>query len=263
MKTPSFKNIGLVGAGAIGTVALTLGAASVVGAQDDGATLDNSTPEETRDARQQARVDRLVEDGVITQGQADTLSEVREAVQADREARKAERLQGIADAIGVTVEDLEAAKANGESLAEIAGENLDDLVVHLTAEATDKINEAVTEGRITQEQADEKLDGLSERIQQRIETGDGFGRKGHGRRGHHGPRDIDPTAAVPERVLERLAENGVDVSGIENFEDLQELRESGALEGFDLGRRGRGFGPRGGGFGPGPDAAPDAEAVAL
>ncbi|MGI9614131.1 MAG: hypothetical protein ACR2QO_14570, partial [Acidimicrobiales bacterium] len=258
---PSLRNIGLVGAGAIGTVAVTLGAATVVGAQDDAPTLDDTSPEETREARQQARIDNMVEDGVITQEQADTLTEVREAVQAEREARKAERLEGIAGAIGITVDELEAAKESGQTLAEIAGDNLDGLVEYLTTEATAKIDEAVAEGRITQEQADEKLDGLSERIEQRIESGDCFGRKGHGRRGHHGPRNIDPTAAVPDQLLERLAENGVDTSGIENFEDLQELRESGALDDLELGRRGRGLGPRGGGFGP--DAAVDAEAVAL
>ena len=262
-KTSTLKKLGLIGAGAIGTVAITVGAASVVGAQDDGATLDDTTEQsrqEAREARQQQRIDRLVEDGVITQEQADTLTEVREAIHAEREARKAEKLQGIADAIGITVDELEAAKESGQTLAEIAGDNLPALVEHMTAEATEKINDAVAEGRITQEQADEKLDGLSERIEQRLESGDGFGRKGHGRRGHHGPRNIDPAAAVPDRLLERLAENGVDVSGVETFEDLQALRESGALDGVEFGRRGPG--PRGG-FGPDGADAPDAEAVAL
>lgn len=261
-KTSTLKKMGLIGAGAIGTVAITVGAASVVGAQDDGATLEDTNEEqrqETREARQQARIDRLVDDGVITEEQAATLAEVREAVQAEREARKAERMQGIADAIGISVDELEAAKEDGQTLAEIAGDNLPALVDHLTAEATEKIEAAVADGRITQEQADEKLDGLSERIEQRLENGD-WGRKGHGRRGHHGPRDIDPAAAVPDRILERLAENGVDVSGVETFEDLQALRESGALDGVEFGRRGPG--PRGG-FGPGDGAGPDAETVAL
>lgn len=259
MKNPSLKNFGLIGAGAIGTVAMTLGVASMAGAQDDEPTLDDT--EEARESRRQARIDDLVADGVITQEQADTLADVREAIQAEREARKAERLQGIADAIGITVDELEAAKDDGQTLAEIAGDNLPALVDHLTAEATEKINEAVAEGRVTQEQADEKLDGLAERIEQRLESGDGFGPKGHGRRGHHGhgPRHIDPTAAVPDRILEHLSEAGVDVTGIETFEDLHELRESGALDGVELGRRGRGFGPQGGGFGPGD--APESEAV--
>ncbi len=258
MKNPSIKNLGLIGAGAIGTVAITLGVASVAGAQDDEPTLEDV--QESREDRRQARIDNMVEEGVITQEQADTLADVREAIEAEREARKAERLQGIADAIGITVDELEAAKESGQTLAEIAGDNLPALVDHMTAEATDKINEAVADGRITQEQADEKLDGLSERIEQRLESGEGFGRKGH--RGHrgHGPRDVDPTAAVPDRVLEHLSEAGVDVDGVETFEDLQELRESGALDDVDLGRRGRGFGPRGG-FGPGGSPAAEAEAV--
>ena len=240
MKNPSIKNLSLIGAGAIGTVAMTLGVASVAGAQDDEPTLEDAA--ESREDRRQARIDNLVEEGVITQEQADTLAEVREAVQAEREARKAEKLQGIADAIGITVEELEAAKDSGQTLAEIAGDNLPALVDHLAAEATEKINQAVADERITQEQADEKLDGLSERIEQRLESGEGFGRKGHhGRRGN-GPRNVDPTAAVPDRVIERLSEAGVDVTGVETFEDLQALRESGALDDVDLGRRGRGFG---------------------
>lgn len=195
MTNTSLRNLGLIGAGAVGTVAITLGVASGAGAQDDGPTLDDT--ESSVESRRQARIDDLVADGVITQEQADTLADVREAIQADRAARRAERLQGIADAIGITVEELEAAKAEGQTLAEIAGDDLPALVDHLTAEATEKIEEAVAEGRITQEQADEKLDGLSERIEQRLESGKPLGRRGHGHRGHRGgPGPVGTGGAV-------------------------------------------------------------------
>lgn len=197
------KNLGMIGAGAAGMVAFTFGVAGIAGAQDDEPTLTDpatdtvEAPEDSearpdRAERRQARVDRLVEDGVITQEQADDLAEVRAAIQANREEMRAEKQQAIADALGITVEELEAAKEAGTSLADLAGDDVQALVDLFTEQATERINDAVEDGRLTQEQADERLDGLAERIESRIENGGGFGngegRRGHGRRGH-GPRD--------------------------------------------------------------------------
>lgn len=199
----SMKNLGMIGAGAAGMVAFTFGVAGIAGAQDDEPTLTDpatdtvEAPEDSearpdRAERRQARVDRLVEDGVITQEQADDLAEVRAAIQANREEMRAEKQQAIADALGITVEELEAAKEAGTSLADLAGDDVQALVDLFTEQATERINDAVEDGRLTQEQADERLDGLAERIESRIENGGGFGngegRRGHGRRGQ-GPRD--------------------------------------------------------------------------
>lgn len=199
----SMKNLGMIGAGAAGMVAFTFGVAGIAGAQDDEPTLTDpatDTVEAPEDSearpdlaeRRQARVDRLVEDGVITQEQADDLAEVRAAIQANREEMRAEKQQAIADALGITVEELEAAKEAGTSLADLAGDDVQALVDLFTEQATERINDAVEDGRLTQEQADERLDGLAERIESRIENGGGFGngegRRGHGRRGQ-GPRN--------------------------------------------------------------------------
>lgn len=184
----------MVGAGALGTAALALGAAGIAGAQEDDPTLETPAPAEdtnedrpTRGERQADRLESLIEDGVITQEQADNLVETREAIRAEREARQEEKLQGIADVIGVTTDDLRQAREDGTSLADLAGDNVDDLVDYLTEQSTERINQAVADGKITQEQADEKLDGLEERIADRVENGGGFG-KGHGRRSGHGQR---------------------------------------------------------------------------
>ncbi|MDW3176048.1 MAG: hypothetical protein R8J94_01540 [Acidimicrobiia bacterium] len=199
----SMKNLGMIGAGAAGMVAFTFGVAGIAGAQDDEPTLTDpatdtvEAPEDSearpdRAERRQARVDRLVEDGVITQEQADDLAEVRAAIQANRQEMRAEKQQAIADALGITVEELEAAKEAGTSLADLAGDDVQALVDLFTEQATERINDAVEDGRLTQEQADERLDGLAERIESRIENGGGFGngegRRGHGRRGQ-GPRN--------------------------------------------------------------------------
>lgn len=206
------KNLGMIGAGAAGMVAFTFGVAGLAGAQDDEPTLTDpvtdtvDAPEDGEDRpdraeRRQARVDRLVEDGVITQEQADDLASVRDAIQTNREEMRAEKQQAIADALGISVEDLEAAKEEGTSLADLAGDNVSALVDLFTEQSTERINEGVADGRLTQEQADEKLAGLEERIESRLENGGGFGnrgegRRGHGRRGHDGVRGDNETPAA-------------------------------------------------------------------
>jgi len=101
------KNLGMIGAGAAGAVALTFGAAGIAGAQEEDPVLVDPTPESTdapdddarpdRGERRQARIDQLIEDGVITQEQADDLASVREAIQANREEMRAEKQAAIAD----------------------------------------------------------------------------------------------------------------------------------------------------------------------
>lgn len=208
----SMKNLGMIGAGAAGAVALTFGAAGIAGAQDDEPVLtdpatdsvdgsDDGEDRPTRAERRQARVDQLVEDGVITQEQADDLASVREAIQAHREEMRAEKQQAIADVLGITVEELAAAKDEGTTLAELAGDDLSGLVDLFTEQATERINDAVESGRITQEQADERLEGLDERIEARLENGGGFGNRDgkHGRRGgNFGPRGGDAPAEAEE-----------------------------------------------------------------
>ena len=199
----SMKNLGMIGAGAAGAVALTFGAAGIAGAQEEDPVLVDPTPESTdapdddarpdRGERRQARIDQLIEDGVITQEQADDLASVREAIQANREEMRAEKQAAIADALGITVEELEAAKEEGTTLAELAGDDVSALVDLFTEQATERINAGVESGRLTQEQADERLEGLGERIESRIENGGGFGnregKRGNGRRGgDFGPR---------------------------------------------------------------------------
>lgn len=194
----SMKNLGMIGAGAAGAVALTFGAAGIAGAQEEDPVLVDPTPDTVDEApedgdarpdraeRRQARIDQLIEDGVITQEQADDLSAVREAIQANREEQRAEKQAAIADALGITVEELEAAKEAGTSLADLAGDDISALVDLFTERATERINDAVESGRLTQEQADERLAGLDERITSRIENGGGFGTRGEGKRGNRG-----------------------------------------------------------------------------
>ena len=203
-KPSIFKNAALIGGGALGLAAFTLGTAGIAGAQDapaDDAPVEETEETSSRSERRQAVIDQLVEDGVITQEQADNVAEVRAALQEEREARKAEKLAAIADAIGIGVEELEEAKDAGTPLADIAGDNLPAVVDLFVENATERIEGAVESGRITQEEADEKLDGLEERIETRLEEGGGFGRKGEGHRGKgHRGHDRGAEAAAVETL---------------------------------------------------------------
>ncbi len=90
----------------------------------------------------------------------------RDGVKADR----GERFASIAEVLGLEVEDLRAQLAEGATMAEIAGDNVDVLIAALVDDATEKINEAVAAEKITQEEADEKIAGLEEAITEKINT---------------------------------------------------------------------------------------------
>jgi polyhydroxyalkanoate synthesis regulator phasin len=83
-------------------------------------------------------------------------------------------LEVAAEALGVTVEDLRTALRDGKTIAEVAEEKGVDkqkVIDALVAEAETKIAEAVTDGKITQEQADERLEKLTERITSFVDEG--------------------------------------------------------------------------------------------
>jgi lambda repressor-like predicted transcriptional regulator len=81
----------------------------------------------------------------------------------------------LADALGMTPQELRDALAEGQTIAELAeeqGMSLDELVEVLVAPALERTEQAVDNGRITQERADEMVENLSDRILERLETGE-------------------------------------------------------------------------------------------
>ncbi len=132
---------------------------------------------ETLDAaKAQVRADALaaaVADGTLTQEQADLMI-AREAL---RKAIDKEAVQ--AEALGITVEELEAAREAGESLFDLAAaQGLDETALRdaMTAAYEAAVQEAVANGVITQEQADQ------------LEATPDFGRGRGGRHGGFGGR---------------------------------------------------------------------------
>jgi len=115
----------------------------------------------------------LVDDGTITQAQADAVSA---ALVADHEARDGEHGKGgpggpkaevLAQALGMTTDELHTALESGKTIAQVAADQGVDVQVvidALTAGMTSHINEEVASGELTQEKADAKLADLSTHI---------------------------------------------------------------------------------------------------
>lgn len=110
-----------------------------------------------REAARDAALDILVEKGDLTQDEADAIRENA----ALQETLKAERDAILADALGISVDELEAARADGQSLREIAEEQgIDPADLQLTLEIAyeTRIQEMVDAGTLTAEQAQRLLD---------------------------------------------------------------------------------------------------------
>lgn len=125
----------------------------------------------------------LVSDGTLTQAQADKVADAfkkqREEMQQQREAQRAEMQALISKTLGISEADLEAARKEGKSLKDIAGDKRDELVAAMVAFETAKIDKAVADGKLTQEQADKMKANMQERTENRV---DGKGPDGNGPR---------------------------------------------------------------------------------
>jgi len=191
-------SVGLIGGGAAGAIMSTSG---ISGAAPTAIQQDESTenPGEKGDRGDHLAdvLAPLVEDGTLNQEQADAV--VAALQEARPEGRKGHRgakahLGAVAESLGIDTEAFREAIQGGSTPAEAAeaqGVDTQALVDAMVAEATDRINTAVAEEKITQEEADEKLDGLSEKITERVtspvpERGD---------RGPGGPRGPQPDSA--------------------------------------------------------------------
>ena len=103
-----------------------------------------------------------------------------------------ERLAATAEYLGLDSEGLKSQLEDGVTIAELAGDDLGDLIAQQLVPAAEHIGQAVADGRIDQAKADEMLSGLSERITARMngEMPEGMGRGGMGHggmgKGDHG-----------------------------------------------------------------------------
>lgn len=169
-------------------------------------TADGDAP--TGEQRQGRRGDRTpltaeqlaeaVANGDITQERADEIAARMELKALAQEIFDADATNAaIADALGVTVEELAAAKEDGtmRDLVEAAGLTHEDIHAIVEAEKAAQLAAAVADGTITQEQADALAEGKSGHGKGGSQRGPrGEGGRGEGRpaRGGQGaPADVN------------------------------------------------------------------------
>jgi hypothetical protein len=169
-------------AAALGGGAFALNSVLPASAQTDRGTQSQppsgSAPaDHPRAAKAKAALDKLVENGTLTQAQEDAVIDALKGAFPGKDGR-GERLQKLlrgtleasANAIHISPEDLKAELQAGKSIADVATEHnvsVDVVKQALTDAATAKVNEAVANHRITQARADTvlaKLPALIDRV---------------------------------------------------------------------------------------------------
>jgi uncharacterized protein (DUF433 family) len=123
----------------------------------------------------------------------------------------------LAEALGMTVDDLRQALADGQTIADLAaakGVALEDVAGALVAAQAERLQQAVDNGRLTQEDADAKIAQMEANILEHLESGEPIGPLGPGGPGRcggpggmgggpwgggfRGPRNPDSGTPVPE-----------------------------------------------------------------
>ena len=207
MNTRRRKLVVAAGAGALVIVVAGLGAAGAIAASkmlspgdeskaviDDAAAQLGVEPSELSDALEQAlenRIDEAVEDGRLTEEQAERLKEHLGSSEypllfgvgrgpwhgggggspGGHHFGSFGLLEAAAAYLGMTEQELRE-ELRDKTLGEIAkekGKTASGLVNELVATQTKRIDEAVDEGKLTDEQADRLKDGLEERMQELVD----------------------------------------------------------------------------------------------
>lgn len=128
-----------------------LAVATLAGLTLGGLSVTAASAQETEDSTQASTVDGEYSEGRGHRGGCD--------------------LEAAAVAIGIDEADLRAALDGGDSIADIAeanGVEVDSVIEAMVEAKASRIDEKVAEGRITQEEADEKLADLEARVTDRV-----------------------------------------------------------------------------------------------
>lgn len=180
---------GLLGGGTAGMLMgnSPLSGAATVSVAPPGEPTDDAVDPGSRRAEHLAEVlAPLLENETINQEQADAVvAALMEAVPEHPRGPRGRARQGLvaaAGAIGVEPELLVDALRAGSTIAEVAAEHdveVQAVIDAMVADASDRLKEAVADGRITEEQASERLANLTERVTDQVNNGRperGFGK---------------------------------------------------------------------------------------
>lgn len=147
----------------------------------------------------------LVDDGTLTQAQLDAVIAKLESARPAHPGRGGHRpgrayLQTVATTLGMSVADLRTAlQADGASIASVAaakGVAEQDVINALVAERKAQIEARITDGKITEEQAQARLSTLTEEITKLVET-PAQNLRGHGWPGRHQRAGDSGTSEAP------------------------------------------------------------------
>lgn len=134
--------------------------------------------------------------------------------------------EALAAALGMTTEELQTALLSGQTIEEIAAEKGVDLQAFALTQAQEQLAQAVTDGKLTQEEADAKL----AEIQTAIENGEFPGQRGFGP-GQNAPRgernsDLAEALGMTQEELHTAIQNGQTIEEIaaEKGVDLEALQ---------------------------------------
>lgn len=153
----------------------------------------------------------LVEDGTLTQAQADAVTTALEEAGPARGRGPHGRAfvgDAVSDTLGLTGEEIRSRLADGKSLADIAadeGIDVQSLIDAIVAEITEHVNEEVADGEITQEEADERLADVDEHVIDMVNASGEFRAGGPGRGPGGGPRHQDGDAESGANDAEETA----------------------------------------------------------
>lgn len=196
--TTSLAAIGLAGAGMVG-----IGA--VANAQYGGD--DPTIEEDTGDTADTTEIDDVGAPG--PQGLVDATSDDEPGEPGGRRGHRGGNPEVVAEALGITTDQLAEYREQGMSTADIAtelGVGIDTVTAAILADIESNLAEKVAAGDITQEEADEKLANASENIDEKVTAAPGD--RSGGRHGHRGGN--------PEAVAEAL---GVTTDELTEFRD--------------------------------------------
>jgi hypothetical protein len=169
-------------------------AANLAAAQDTTDTTDTTAGDEAdgRAGWVDEALSGLVEDGTLTQEQADAVEQALEDARPEGFGHPLGGLHAdlstVAEALGLSEDDLRTALEDGRSLAEVAeeqGVDTQEVVDAIVAAQRERLDEAVADGDLTQEQADEIAADAEERATALV-NGEMPAFGGHG--GPGGPR---------------------------------------------------------------------------
>jgi polyhydroxyalkanoate synthesis regulator phasin len=146
-------------------------------ATDPGATPPADAPD--RASKLEDALAPLVEDGTLTQEQADKVVEALKAAgpfggHGPGRGAIGKGLDAAASALGLSEDEVRTALRDGQTLADVArSKGLDPQVVidALVAEVTTHLDEEVASGDLTQEQADRRLAEATARITEMVNEG--------------------------------------------------------------------------------------------